>query len=203
MLGDFILGLPILCLLVSILYCGVCLWKAYQESIHLRAHRIIESIGFWKTGMGRWRSLALSSCLYFVSTILSIVVSVLSYFNLLKFENFVFTWTRDLKEYITTILFAGITMILSLAMYGIDFSKLTKRLSYFLEIILIIILPVIGWMILGVGTYKDFFSKDIFEWFSSTGGVFQLFWGIVSLLVMVITVYRSYQDLWMYNDRSI
>lgn len=199
MLGDFILGLPVLCLLGSILYCGIHLWKAYQKPIHLWAHQMIERAGFWKTGMGRWRSLATSACLYSVSAVLSAILPVL--IPLLRREDFAFTWTRDTKEFVSSLLFALITVVISLSMYGVDLSKATKRLSRLVEKVLIFCFPIILWIFFGFGFYKDFLSKGILasivDSFFSTGDMFKLLWGCVSLFVMVIAVCKTYKDLWL------
>ncbi len=128
MLGDIILGLPILCLLGGILYCGAHLWQVYRNEIYSWANSFLKKIGLWKTGMGRLIRLKQYSCYYILSTILSLFISVaISWATeagvIEQFISFVKSLSIEVNKFLTTVGFAVFTVVVSLLMYDIDFLK--------------------------------------------------------------------------------
>lgn len=204
MISNIVLSLPILCLLGSTVFCAVCLWKVYWKDIHIQVHRMIEETGLWKMGKGRWRWLARETILYIASGVISILIPVLS---LAISGEETLIETVALTEIVGTFIFATATMLISLVIYGIDFSNVTKHLSnfcagFFQKILTFAapVTPVFLWLILGALTYRGVFDENRSGWSLSVGSVLQLSWGIVSFIIMVIAIIKSIRDLWRYTE---
>lgn len=195
MIGNFILSLPILCLLGSTALCVACMWKVYWKEVHIQVHRVMKKVGLWKTGKGRWRWLAIESILYLILGAISVLISILSIMD--SGEKF-FAETVPLAEIIGTLMFSASTMIISLLIYGIDFSKVAQHLSNFFVTffrkLLTFTAPIFLWIIFGLFVYKKFFGRSLSDWFSSIGSALNLSCGIASIIIMAITVIISIRD---------
>ena len=201
MIIDIIWLFPILCLLGSILYCSIRLWRMYKEEIDSYAHRILAKFGLWKTGMGRWVRLWQYSLCYILSAILSVLISVaiplVTKTEVIEqITAFVERLgTVELSKFLATVGFATITVVESLLMYGCDFSKVDRKLSKLQKFVLMRFLPVLIWVFAGVFVYKDYFFRAAEEWISSPGRVFQLCWGAVSIGIFGLSLCNVIKDM--------
>lgn len=203
MLGAvLLLGLPVLFLLGSILYCGVLLWKMYREAVQFQIQRIIKKMGFWKTGMGRWIRLRNYSIIYVISAIISIIISIIVPLLTNKeiIEEISVFVNRlsiiEIRKFLATAGFAVFTICESLLMYERDFSKIDSRTSksrkFLLRYLIGDFLPILLWLLFGFGVYKDYFFRNAPEWISSPGRVFQVIWGAVSIFILGATVFHNF-----------
>lgn len=200
MIENFIWLLPIVCLSGSILFCSIRLWLMYKEKVYIRAHRVLKKIGLWKTGVGRWIRLGRYGLYYISSAILSVIISVT--IPLVTGAEIIEQVTAfverlstvELSKFLATVVFAMITVLESLLMYGCNFSKADRK-KFLGERFLYTILPVLIWLPTGVSVYKDYFFRAADEWISSPGRVFQLCWGAVSVGIFGVALFNVLQDM--------
>lgn len=213
MIRDIIWLMPILCLSGSILYCLTRLWMMYWKSVHIWVNHLLEKMGLWKTGIGRWTRLGRYISYYTISAILSVLIYLIAsiIFKVEITEQFTIFMEHfsiiEAGKFFATIIFAIETMFISLMMYGRDFTKMKREhFNPFFRILGEAIFAVLIWLVSGIGTYKDWFFRAtqgwsywLQEWFSSPGRVVQLCWGIVSVIIFgsaVLNIFRDMQRDW-------
>ena len=193
MIAIVILSLPILCLLVSIICCIICIRvarrggkKIKHEARDYRKERRRANEQFQKQFQKqlekekRW--FVYECLLYAIALLASFVYGLIYKWNASDQEINV----TDITKSITFAVVAVVANLLSSR--EINFITILQKSDifkmFFSKKSSVIVFSVLLW---GIGVYtlcRLFFSKNVLEWFTSTGNVFQFSFAIVSFLLL-------------------